>query len=50
MQAAAPSAGSPLGVALAAARRTEPGLMAELSARSPEEPYRLSPGCVVIRL
>ena len=40
VHAAAPSPGSPLGVALAAARRTEPVLMAELAARSPEEPFR----------
>jgi phosphoenolpyruvate carboxylase len=40
VQAAAPTAGSPLGLALAAARRAEPELMAELSARSPLEPYR----------
>ena len=40
VHAAAPSPGSPLGVALAAARRAEPGLMAELAARSPEEPFR----------
>jgi phosphoenolpyruvate carboxylase len=40
VHAAAPPPGSPLGVALAAARRAEPGLMDELAARSPEEPFR----------
>ena len=40
VHAAAPPPGSPLGVALAAARRVEPRLMDELAARSPEEPFR----------
>ena len=40
VHAAAPSPGSPLGVALAGARRAAPELMAELAARSPQEPYR----------
>ena len=35
-----PPQGSKLGVALAAARRIEPVLMAELTARSPQEPFR----------
>ncbi len=35
-----PPQGSEQGVALASARRIDPGLMAELAARSPQEPYR----------
>ena len=35
-----PPQGSKLGVALASARRIEPVLMAELTARSPQEPFR----------
>ncbi len=35
-----PPQGSKQGVALASARRIDPGLMAELTARSPQEPFR----------
>jgi phosphoenolpyruvate carboxylase len=37
---AAPSPGSALGLALTAARREHPSLLAELAARSPQEPFR----------
>jgi len=40
LHAAPPAPASELGLALTAARRTRPELMAELAARSPEEPYR----------
>jgi len=40
VQAPPPAPGSPLGIALATARRVDPELMAELAARSPQEPFR----------
>ncbi len=40
VHAAAPAPASDLGLALTAARREHPELLAELAARSPQEPYR----------
>ncbi|HEY1620346.1 MAG TPA: phosphoenolpyruvate carboxylase, partial [Streptosporangiaceae bacterium] len=40
LHAAAPGPASDLGLALTAARREHPELLAELAARSPQEPYR----------